>query len=71
MGAVLVFDLTNKKTFENVRKWKKDIEDKLESEEEIPYILMCNKSDLVDELPQCVEDSEIEELAKSCGFYKW
>lgn len=43
MGAIIVFDLTRQQTFEAVDKWKLDIEDKLNSDDPIPMLLIGNK----------------------------
>ncbi len=43
VGAIIVFDLTRQQTFEAVDKWKLDIEDKLNSDEPIPMLLIGNK----------------------------
>jgi len=43
VGAIIVFDLTRQQTFEAVDKWKLDIEDKLNSDDSIPMLLIGNK----------------------------
>ena len=47
-AAFIVFDLTNKQTFENIKEWYKELEDFIEGRE-IPLIIIGNKMDLVDE----------------------
>jgi Ras-related protein Rab-32 len=71
VGAIIVFDLTKKKTFEAVETWKKDIEDKLDSEDEIPILLIGNKSDLLRDNPPCVEQEELQKYAEDQGFINW
>lgn len=48
VGAFVVFDITRPKTFENIQKWKKDIDSKvtLNDSRPIPVVLLANKSDL-------------------------
>jgi Ras-related protein Rab-32 len=43
VGAIIVFDLTKRKTFEAVDTWRKDIEEKLNVDEPIPVLLIGNK----------------------------
>jgi Ras-related protein Rab-11A len=43
-GAIIVYDVTKKETFDNVEKWYKEI--KLISEKNLSLILVGNKSDL-------------------------
>jgi len=59
-GIVVSFDLTNRKTFENVIKWLEDIRD---NNNKIPIILFGNKCDLVEKRE--VEDEEAQEFAKN------
>ena len=45
-GSLLVYDITNKKSFENVEKWISDL--KANADEDISMILLGNKTDLED-----------------------
>ncbi|MBY9007357.1 MAG: GTP-binding protein [Candidatus Lokiarchaeota archaeon] len=47
-GVLLVFDLSNKKSFDSVRRWYKDIEDNLKGRFKIIGFLLGNKNDLDD-----------------------
>jgi Ras-related protein Rab-7L1 len=49
VGAIIVYDVTNKSSFENALKWKKDVNDKvfLPSGQPIPVLLLGNKLDMV------------------------
>ena len=58
-GILLVYDITNKESFQNVFMWGKEIKDK--SEDSKPIILIGNKMDLEDK--RCVSKEEGEELA--------
>ena len=54
-GAILVFDITRKKTFKNIPTWISRLKD---SVGEIPYILLANKCDLTDNYEISEEDIE-------------
>jgi GTPase SAR1 family protein len=53
---MLVFDMTNGKSFQNIQKWYKQINESVD----VPLIIAGNKADMLDD--RCVEDSMIEEL---------
>lgn len=46
MGAIIAFDLTKSKSFENVQKWLAELKDNAEAR--ITVMLVGNKSDLVE-----------------------
>lgn len=74
VAAVIVFDLFNKKSFENAEKWKKDIDSKvfLPSGERIPVLLLGNKMDLCEDeaaVTPAVTDEDIEEFKTQHGFF--
>lgn len=58
-GIVVTFDLTKRKTFENVLLWLKDIR---ENSDSIPIVLFGNKCDLKEE--RAVSKEEAEQLAQ-------
>ena len=58
-GIVVSFDVTNKKSFENVPNWLDDIRS---SNNKIPVILFGNKCDLIDK--RVVEEEEAEAFSK-------
>ena len=62
-GSLLVYDITNPKSFENLDKWLSDL--KTNGEEKISIILIGNKSDLE-------EDRKIttEQVKEKAEFYK-
>ena len=64
-GSLLVYDITNPKTFENVDKWLSDL--KTNAEEKISVVLVGNKTDLESErkisLEQGKEKAELFKLA--------
>lgn len=72
-GAIVVFDLTSRETFDAVVNWKRDVDNKVElpNGQKLPVLLLGNKSDLLDKEHQCVSDGEIEQIAKDLGFFKF
>jgi small GTP-binding protein len=59
-GIILIYDITKKDTFENVRNWINNIKD--EAPDRVVLILVGNKVD--DERNRVVPKSEGEEIAK-------
>jgi Ras-related protein Rab-32 len=68
VGAFVMFDLTDYKSFDSVPKWKKGIDEKvfLSNGNPIPCILLANKNDLVNNF----DDSSLESFSKDEGFCK-
>ena len=63
-GALLVFDLTNRDTFENIGRWLQDIKDVARSD--VVTLLLGNKSDLSDKRQVTYE--EADNFAKAHGM---
>ena len=63
-GAFIVYDITNRLTFESVDKWIQDLN--LNSDKNITLLLIGNKMDLADK--RDVSKEEGEEKAKSFGL---
>ncbi|MHA1283620.1 MAG: Rab family GTPase [Promethearchaeota archaeon] len=61
-GALLIFDLTRRKTFEEIKFWYEEITKVLGKE--VPFVLIGNKNDLLKDVGRGVEISEAEKLAK-------
>ena len=62
-GALLVFDLTNRDSFENINRWLQDVKDVARSD--VVTLLIGNKSDLCDSPEKRqVTKEEAEEFAK-------
>ena len=61
-GIVLIYDVTNRKSYDNIRKWLVQI--KNEAASKISIVLVANKIDCEDELRQVKKD-EGEDLAKN------
>ncbi|XP_046985619.1 ras-related protein Rab-7L1-like isoform X5 [Schistocerca americana] len=69
-GCVIMFDLTNKNSFVNTLKWKRDVDSKcsLPDGSPIPCMLLANKCDLPH---RQVEQMEIESFYKEHNFIGW
>ena len=66
-GIIYVFDLTRKITFGNLLNWKKEVE--RSTPEEIPCVLLGNKSDLIeDEQYSVMTPEEISEMKDQLHF---
>ena len=57
-GALLVFDLTKKQSFESVDKWISDL--KANGDEQITIILVGNKSDLEEHRQVTSEEARVK-----------
>ncbi len=60
IAALLIFDITNKKSFDNLEAWIKEAIDNVE--QKIPFVLIGNKIDLTDN--RAVQTEEIQKKAK-------
>uniref|UniRef100_A0A0A9WN32 Ras-related protein Rab n=1 Tax=Lygus hesperus TaxID=30085 RepID=A0A0A9WN32_LYGHE len=69
-GCVIMFDLSNKNSFENTLKWKKDLDSKcsLADGSPVPCMLLANKCDLQD---RKIDMVEIEKFHKDNNFIGW
>lgn len=61
-GALLIFDLTRYSTFEEMQDWLNELNANLQ--EEVPFILIGNKLDLIDITGRSVPKEEAEGFAK-------
>ena len=70
VAAVIVFDITNRRSFQAVTKWKNDLDLKVHSADDscIPCILLANKSDLK---TKAVTPEEIDQLVTELNFIGW
>lgn len=68
VGAIVVYDLSNPNTIEDVKTWKNDIDQKvlLPDDTPIPCLLLGNKSDLVQD--EKINHEEMQKFAKEYGF---
>ncbi|MHA2251285.1 MAG: ADP-ribosylation factor-like protein, partial [Candidatus Kariarchaeaceae archaeon] len=56
-GALVIFDLTNKESLENITNWIKELMD-ANKNKDIPMLVIGNKSDLIE--TRSIEDSEVQ-----------
>lgn len=69
-GIVYVFDLSRKATFENIPKWKEEIEKVLGN---FPSVLVGNKLDLINDENRVIKKQRAENLKKtieSCAYFE-
>ena len=64
-GALLVFDLTREQTYIETRKWLTEI--RQFSNQNIPFVLIGNKADLVEDVGEVVDSNEARAFAKKEG----
>lgn len=70
LGCVVIFDITDSKSFLSCRLWKQDLDLKtlLPNGQPLPCILLANKSDLS---KRAVSADSIDEFSKANGFVAW
>jgi small GTP-binding protein len=61
-GAVLVFDLTRMETYNAIDKWLNEVRYYAGN---IPFILIGNKADLLDDIGRIIDKREAEEFART------
>jgi len=64
-GALLIFDLTRAETFDDIDEWRSGIAEVLQND--IPFILIGNKMDLIEELGRGIEADDSREYAEGKG----
>lgn len=66
--CVLVYDVTNAKSFENIKSWRDEflVHANVSSPETFPFVILANKVD-VEESKKVVASRSAQELAKSLG----
>ena len=64
-GALLVFDLTREQTYIETRKWLTEI--RQFSNQNIPFVLIGNKADLVEDVGEVVDTNEARAFAENEG----
>ncbi|GMF03974.1 hypothetical protein B5S31_g1145 [[Candida] boidinii] len=65
--AIIVYDITNKESFQSVEKWINDVKDERGSN--VILCLIGNKSDLIDKRVVSVEDGEILSKKLNCKIF--
>lgn len=75
LGAIVVFDLMDRNSFESAQKWKRDIDEKIElpNGRKIPVLLLGNKCDLVSKngSPAAVSPDAINSFVEQHDFYRY
>jgi small GTP-binding protein len=64
-GALLVFDLTREQTYTETRKWLTEI--RQFAGENIPFVLIGNKADLLEDVGEVIDRSEARAYAENEG----
>ena len=64
-GALLVFDLTREQTYIETRKWLTEI--RQFSSQNIPFVLIGNKADLVEDVGEVIDTNEARAFAEKEG----
>ncbi len=64
-GALLVFDLTREQTYTETRKWLTEI--RQFAGENIPFVLIGNKSDLLEDVGEVIDRAEARAYAENEG----
>jgi len=64
-GALLVFDLTREQTYIETRKWLTEI--RQFSNQNIPFVLIGNKADLVEDVGEVIDTNEARAFAEKEG----
>ncbi|MFW9902833.1 MAG: Rab family GTPase [Candidatus Thorarchaeota archaeon] len=67
-GGILVYDITRRQTFENVERWLEDILKNSKRDQDVPVVLLANKTDLREEGTETVSTDEGKELAERLGL---
>lgn len=65
--AVIVYDITSKKSFDLVDKWIEDV--KIERNENVVLCLVGNKNDLVDKRQVSIEEGEKKANFLNCSIF--
>jgi Ras-related protein Rab-32 len=71
VGALVVYDMSRQQTFDGVKKWKADIDNKVQLADgkPIPCILIGNKSDVPTAVSRSV--GEMDQYCSEMGFDAW
>lgn len=64
-GALVVFDLSRAETFPKMKEWVPDMNDILENE--VPVVILGNKSDLVPKIGEAINGKETNQFAEKIG----
>jgi len=62
-GALLAFDLSRQRTFSSMKTWLSEMRSIMKNE--IPKVIIGNKSDLIPEIGQIIDRSAVEQYAQN------
>lgn len=69
LGIFVLFDVTRISTYEGVKKWVVDLDNKLpKNDGSIPKILIASKMDLSDNI---IKEKDLDQFCKDYGFVTW
>ena len=70
-GILLLYDVTNREGFEQIKTWLESLEETLGDHKAGKYMvfLLGNKIDLLEKKKRAVEENEAEEKCKEFGFF--
>jgi len=69
-GILLVFDLTNRSTFENIFKWYEDMKKNIPHSDKIKFILIGNKKDKEKEIKVSTEEGKALAQRMNAEFFE-
>ncbi|KAM9309239.1 ras-related protein Rab-42b [Pholidichthys leucotaenia] len=67
VGGMLVFDVTNRDTFDNIKEWHAEMRERVQPYK-VLFILVGQKCDLAGPMERAVSREEAEELARQLGM---
>lgn len=72
-GALLLYDITRKDSYENALIWKREIDEKvrLPDGSRLPVLLIGNKSDLEERRQVSDDKHRLDEFVQENGFIGW
>ena len=73
VGALLLYDVTQPASFQSVKKWKLDVDQKvlLSDDRPIPCVLIGNKIDLLPPGPPARDSEFMDSYCEENGFLAW
>lgn len=73
VGAIVVFDATRTKTFDEVAKWKNDLDEKVQLPDgsRVPAVLIANKCDIAPRDSVINEPKVLDRFCEEHGFRAW
>lgn len=66
-GALIIFDLTRAETYDKVEMWRSEMIEILK--DEVPFALIGNKADLLEDVGRAVDGNEAKKYAEDKGSF--